>query len=321
MPYTPEQLDQILKAFSSPVAEAAPSTSIRDLQAPVESPVQAEMETSPPSVYDEYQKKYLDTQKRRAAGELYIAQQMLANPGQQEAINKALKGVLNADVPEMPPFEQTEPAKKIMERLPSFANKDYVIKNIKKELDAAARIKDSQEKMQRIFTILPKMIQSAGTGGTDALQPAEIILGLPEAQTIFTWASVNKKDLTSPTTWLEIKTDPVLKNAFTADPDAYLKKARGVYNTISSTRNDELNQFERMSSKDWVRKNTGLQLLEQYQDDDLQKITARPQATAAFSVGAGGVPIRTEMPQSVQNAAQNLKKAYRDASGKLIVPK
>lgn len=319
MPYTPEQLNQILKAFNSPVAEAAPDTSVRDLRAPVEPSTQENVEAPPPSVYDEYQKKYLDTQKKRAAGELYIAQQMLANPSQQEAIDKALKRVLNADVPEMAAFEQTEPAKKIMERLPAFANKDYVIKNIKKELDAAAKIEDSQEKMQRIFTILPKMIQSAGTGGTDALQPAEIILGLPEAQTIFTWATANKKDLTSPTTWLEITTDPVLKNTFSANPDAYLKKARGAYNTISSTRNEELNQFERMSSRDWVRKNTGLQLLEQYQDDDLQRVAPRQSAAAAFTTGPGGAVNRTEAAPPVQGTG-SIKRAYRNAAGKLVIP-
>jgi len=319
MPYTPEQLNQILKAFNSPVAEAAPETNVRDLRAPVEPSTQENVEAPPLSVYDEYQKKYLDTQKKRAAGELYIAQQMLSNPGQQEAINKALKGVLNADVPELPPFEQTEPAKKIMESIPSFEKRDFVIRNIKKELQDASKIKNPQEKMQRIFTILPKMIQSAGTGGTDALQPAEVILGLPEAQTIFTWASANKKNLYDPMTWAEIKTDPVLSNAFTADPDAYIKKAKAVYNSISSTRNETLNQFERMSSKDWVRKNTGLQLLDQFSDEDLQNIPARPDTAATFSVGPGGAPVRTEAARPVQGAG-TLKKAYYNAAGKLVIP-
>ena len=319
MPYTPEQLNQILKAFNSPVAEAAPSTSIRDLRAPVEPSMQADTKTPQLSPYDEYQKAYEETQRKRQRGMEYIANKMFQYQDQAEVINKALTGKLNIDAPEMPRFEQTEPAKKIMESLPAFEDRDFIIRNIKKELTDASKIKDPQEKMQRVFTILPKMIQSAGTGGKDALQPAEIILGLPEAQTIFTWATANKKDLTSPTTWLEITTDPVLKNTFSANPDAYIKKAKAVYNSISSTRNERLNQFERMSSRDWVRKNTGLQLLDQFSDEDLQSIPARPDTAATFSIGAGGAPARTEAPPPVQGTG-SFKKAYYNAAGKLVIP-
>jgi hypothetical protein len=318
MPYTEDQISQILSRFNAPSMEAAPATSIQDLRAPIE-PTQAMTEAQQLSVYDEYQKAYQETQRKRQRGAEYIANKMLQNQDQAEIINKALTAKLNADVPEMPRFEQTEPAKKIMESIPSFEKRDFVIRNIKKELEDASKIENPQEKMQRIFTILPKMIQSAGTGGTDALQPAEVILGLTEAQTIFTWASANKKNLYDPMTWVEIKTDPVLSNAFTADPDAYIKKAKAVYNSISSTRNETLNQFERMSSKDWVRKNTGLQLLDQFSDQDLQRIPARPNTAATFSIGPGGAPVRTEAAPPVQGVG-TLKKAYYNAAGKLVIP-
>lgn len=318
MPYTEDQINQILSRFNAFSMEAAPTTSIQDLQAPVE-PTQAAEEAQQLSSYDEYQKAYQETQRKRQRGAEYIANKMLQNQDQAEIINKALTAKLNADVPEMPRFEQTEPAKKIMESLSKFEDRDFIIRNIKKELTDASEIKDPQEKMQRIFAILPKMIQSAGTGGKDALQPAEIILGLPEAQTIFTWASINKRDLTSPTTWMEIKTDPVLKNAFMADPDAYIKKAKAVYNTISSSRNETLNQFERMSSKDWVRKNTGLQPLDQFSRENLQNIPARPSTEAIFSIGPGGAPVRTEAVPPTQGTG-SLKKAYYNADGKLVIP-
>jgi hypothetical protein len=318
MPYTEDQINQILSRFNAPSMEAAPATSIQDLRAPIE-PMQTTAEPQQLSAYDEYQKAYQETQRKRQRGTEYIAGKMLQNLDYSEAINKALTTKLNADVPEMPRFEQTEPAKKIMESIPAFEKRDFVIRNIKKELQDASKIQDPQEKMQRIFTILPKMIQSAGTGGTDALQPAEVILGLPEAQTIFTWASANKKNLYDPMTWAEIKTDPVLSNAFTADPDAYIKKAKAVYNSISSTRNEALNQFERMSSRDWVRKNTGLQLLDQFSDQDLQRIPARPSTAATFSIGPGGAPVRTEAAPPTQGAG-SLKKAYYNAAGKLVIP-
>jgi hypothetical protein len=121
-------------------------------------------------------------------------------------------------------------------------------------------------------------------------------------------------------TWAEIQTDPVLKNAFMANPDAYLKKAKAVYNTISSSRNKALNQFERMSSRDWVRKNTGLELLDKFTDEDLQDIPARPDTSATFSIGPGGAPVRTEAAPQQQNAAPNLKRAYYNAAGKLVIP-
>lgn len=254
MPYTPEQLQQILDLVNSGgQVPAAP-----------EAPAQPQEEYP----YDVYQRQFEETQRRRSAGKRYIAQQMLANPKQQEAIEKALRGILDTDVPEMKPFEERDNAKYIMSELPRFRQKDDMIRTVRLELEDASKAKDAKEKAARIRTIVPKLVQSIGTGGADALQPAEFILGSPEMTNYFNYTKDKNLNPVSPASLAAFLSDPAIgaSQFLEADPDSYIKKIKGIYNNFAKARDEKINDFALMSSPSWVRKTTGLRPMDRFKD-------------------------------------------------------
>lgn len=313
MPYTPEQLQQILDLVNS--GGGVPAAPEAQAQPQEEYP------------YDVYQRQFEETQKRRSAGKRYIAQQMLANPRQQEAIEKALRGILDTDVPEMKPFEEDARAKYIMSELTKFRQKDDMIRNIRSELEAASKLTDNKEKAARIRTIVPKLVQSTGTGGADALQPAEVVLGAPEMQSYLGWAKSVGIDPTSATGLATFLTDSAIKSAqfLEADPDKYIQKIKGIYNTFAKTRDEKINDFALMSSPDWVRKNTGLKPLKQFSDIDVADAAQAPLSPAIRAAIEGNAPSSPRaMPQAApvqgqsgQAPRQRIKFVY-DSSGKLV---
>ena len=258
MPYTPEQIDQILNAVN---AGGTPQPASRGT---VTVPG---MEPTPEVYpYDAYQQQYSDNQKRRSAGEQYIAQQMLAAPKFAEPISKALKGILDADVPKMQAFEETEPAKSIFSALPDIRRNDRMISNIRNELTAAEKIKDKVDKVDRLQTIVPKLLQSAASGGSDAMQMGEFLLGAPEMQNYSRWATANRMEM-GLSSLVKYLNDPSIKDRFDVNPDSYLSKAKDIYNSIASSRNTILKQFEAQSSPEWVASKTGLKPLELFKSD------------------------------------------------------
>lgn len=258
MPYTPEQIDQILNAVN---AGGAPQPSPRG------SITVIGMEPTPEVYpYDAYQQQYNDNQKRRSAGEQYIAQQMLANLKFSEPIGSALKKVLDADVPKMSAFEETEPAKSIFSALPDIRRNDRMISNIKNELTAAEKIQDKVDKVDRLQTIVPKLLQSAASGGSDAMQMGEFLLGAPEMQNYSRWTTANRMDM-GLSSLVKYLNDPSIKDRFDVNPDSYLSKAKDIYNSIAGSRNTILKQFESQSSPEWVASKTGLRPLELFKSD------------------------------------------------------
>lgn len=276
MPYTPEQIDQILNAVN---AGGTPQSASRG------SVTVLGMEPTPEVYpYDAYQQQYNDNQKRRSAGEQYIAQQMLANPKFAEPISKALKGILDADVQKMSAFEETEPAKSIFSALPDIRRNDRMISNIKNELTAAEKIKDKTDKVDRLQTIIPKLLQSAASGGSDAMQMGEFLLGAPELQNYTRWTTANRMD-TGFGSLIKYLNDPSIKDKFDVNPDSYLRKAKGIYNSIAKSRNSIINGFEMQSSPEWVAKNTGLKKLDLFKSDiEAELGGATPAPTVAPSV-------------------------------------
>lgn len=258
MPYTPEQLDQILtmvNAGGTPQPESRGTVTVLG------------MEPTPEMYpYDVYQQQYGDNQKRRSVGEQYIARQMLANPKFSEPINKALKGILDADVPKMSAFEETEPAKSIFSALPDIRRNDRMISNIKNELTAAEKIQDKVDKVDRLQTIVPKLLQSAASGGSDAMQMGEFLLGAPEMQNYSRWTTANRMEI-GLSSLVKYLNDPSIKDRFDVNPDSYLSKAKDIYNSIAGSRNTILKQFESQSSPEWVASKTGLRPLELFKSD------------------------------------------------------
>jgi hypothetical protein len=290
MPYTPEQINQILGMVNAPAEAAQPSTrgTVTVLG----------MEPTPEmSAYDAYQEQYKNAQRKRSLGEQYIAQQILANPKYAESISKALKPVLDADVPKMPAFEETESAKSIISALPAIRRNDLMINNIKNELVAAEKIQDKTDKIDRLQTIIPKLLQSAASGGSDAMQMGEFLLGAPEMQNYTRWTTANRMDI-GLNSLVKYLNDPSIKQTFDVNPDSYLSKAKGIYNSIASSRNSILDQFETQSSPKWVASNTGLKRLDLFKSDIEAELgqQAQPQATTPAKPGVRR--IRFEMDKS-----------------------
>lgn len=280
MPYTPEQIDQILGLVNTPAETAQPSS--RGIVTVLG------MEPTPElTAYDAYQQEYKATQNKRSVGAQYIAQQMLANPKYAEQINKALKGVMDVDVPEMPKFEETETAKSIISALPAIRRNDLLISNIKNELLAAEKIQDKVDKVDRLQTIIPKLLQSAASGGSDAMQMGEFLLGAPEMQNYSRWTTANRMDI-GLSSLVKYLNDPSIKDRFDVNPESYLSKAKSIYNSLASTRNLILNEFESQSSPDWVARKTGLKRLDLFKSDlesELgQQAPVQPAATPATGV-------------------------------------
>lgn len=282
MPYTPEQIDQILNAVN---AGGTPQPASRGTVTVLG------MEPTPEVYpYDAYQQQYNDNQKRRSIGEQYIAQQMLAAPKFAEPISKALKGILDADVPKMQAFEETEPAKSIFSALPDIRRNDRMISNIRNELTAAEKIKDKVDKVDRLQTIVPKLLQSAASGGSDAMQMGEFLLGAPEMQNYSRWTTANRMEI-GLSSLVKYLNDPSIKDRFDVNPDSYLSKAKDIYNSIAGSRNTILKQFEAQSSPEWVASKTGLKPLELFKSDIEAELGG---ATPAPTVAPAVAPAKPE---------------------------
>lgn len=236
-----------------------------------------------------------------------------------ETRRKAYESMIDAKYPELKPFDDSAPAKEIMSELSSFRKKDEMIRNIKYELDAASKLTDKQEKSARLQTIIPKLVQSTGTGGADALQPAEVVMGQPEMINYLKWARSVGSDPSSPLTLAAFFTDPQVKAGqfIENDPDNYIKKIKGVYNTFVSTRNDTLKQFEDRSSPNWLRRNTGLKPFKMF--DDADNISAQTPLSAATRAAVEGAPSQISPQQTapMAPAKQRIKFVY-DAKGNLV---
>ena len=286
MPYTPEQIDQILNAVN---AGGTPQPASRGTGTVIG------MEPTPEVYpYDAYQQQYNDNQKKRSAGEQYIAQQMLANLKFSEPIGSALKKVLDADVPKMSAFEETEPAKSIFSALPDIRRNDRMISNIKNELTAAEKIQDKVDKVDRLQTIVPKLLQSAASGGSDAMQMGEFLLGAPEIQNYSRWTTANRMDM-GLSSLVKYLNDPSIKDRFDVNPDSYLSKAKDIYNSIAGSRNTILKQFESQSSPEWVASKTGLRPLELFKSDIESELGGAAPAPAVAPTKPGNKRIRFEM--------------------------
>lgn len=247
-----------------PVVEAAPQVESR----------RAVVEEKQPAALlpeEEHTQKMEDRMRRRAEAMAYINNQVISLPKDMREITfKSMLAYMDERYPKINPFDETPAAKSIMSELPNMRAKDTMIQYAGKELAAASKMEDKKEKMARVRAIVPKLIQSIGTGGPDALQQAEIIFGAPEMQTFFTWAQGTNRSITDPRTLTAFFADPAIQSSqfFQGDPDKYIAKAKGVYNSFVETRNERLDQFRNMTSERWMKANTGFKKFDRFEDAD-----------------------------------------------------
>jgi hypothetical protein len=289
MPYTPEQIDQILNAVNaSGATQPAPRGSVTVLG----------MEPTPEVYpYDAYQQQRNENQKRRSAGMQYISQQMLSNLKSSDAINKALMGILNTDVPEIPEFEKTEVAKNIISEISPLMKTRDMAKIVYKEVNAAEKETDPNKKRERLQSMIPKLVQSSGTGGTDAMQIGEFFLNAPELADYQLWAQSLPGGPSSINNMMVYIADPK-KTGFIARPDDYIQKIKGNYNSIAETRNERISELEAASSPEWFKRTSGLKRLDLFKSDIDAELGQQAQQQAATPAKPGVRRIRFEMDKS-----------------------
>ena len=289
MPYTPEQIDQILNAVNAGGApQLAPRGTVTVLG----------MEPTPEVYpYDAYQQQRNENQKRRSAGMQYISQQMLSNLKSSDAINKALMGILNTDVPEIPEFEKTEVAKNIISEISPLMKTRDMAKIVYKEVNAAEKETDPNKKRERLQSMIPKLVQSSGTGGTDAMQIGEFFLNAPELADYQLWAQSLPGGPSSINNMMVYIADPK-KTGFIARPDDYIQKIKGNYNSIAETRNERISELEAASSPEWFKRTSGLKRLDLFKSDIDAELGQQAQQQAATPAKPGVRRIRFEMDKS-----------------------
>jgi hypothetical protein len=247
--------------------------------------------------YDAYQQQRNENQKRRSAGMQYISQQMLSNLKSSDAINKALMGILNTDVPEIPEFEKTEVAKNIISEISPLMKTRDMAKIVYKEVNAAEKETDPNKKRERLQSMIPKLVQSSGTGGTDAMQIGEFFLNAPELADYQLWAQSLPGGPSSINNMMVYIADPK-KTGFIARPDDYIQKIKGNYNSIAETRNERISELEAASSPEWFKRTSGLKRLDLFKSDIDAELGQQAQQQAATPAKPGVRRIRFEMDKS-----------------------
>ena len=190
----------------------------------------------------------------------------------REAIKDSLERNINAfaDAEQRKPFSETDAAKSVWAELPSLRKERDFVKTIREDILQAEKIqKDDPENKVRLVnslqTILPKMIQSAASGGSDAVQMQEFMKLAPELVNGYSEyaASIGKDSLSSGTYFQWLNSNQFKK---TADPEAFIQKVKEKYNVIASARNSVVEEFQNRTSPEWFSK-TGVKMLPMFKSD------------------------------------------------------
>ena len=194
------------------------------------------------------------------------------NPQAREAIKDSLERNISAfaDAEQRKPFSETDAAKSVWAELPSLRKERDFVKTIREDILQAEKIqKDDPENKVRLVnslqTILPKMIQSAASGGSDAVQMQEFMKLAPELVNGYSEyaASIGKDPLSSGTYFQWLNSNQFKK---TADPEAFIQKVKEKYNVIASARNSVVEEFQNRTSPEWFSK-TGVKMLPLFKSD------------------------------------------------------
>lgn len=192
------------------------------------------------------------------------------NPDQSQLLTNMLKDKVERFKDQLKPFEESNAAKSVWAELPSLRKERDFVKTIREDILQAEKIqKDDPANKARLVislqTILPKMIQSAASGGSDAVQMQEFMKLAPELVNGYAEyaTSIGKDPLSSGTYFQWLNSSQFKK---TADPEAFIQKVKEKYNVIASARNSVVEEFQNRTSPKWFSK-TGIKELPLFKSD------------------------------------------------------
>ena len=180
------------------------------------------------------------------------------DPSHTETIRNIFKDKIDAlvDPEHLKSFDEGFAASIIKKEVPSIIRNDRILNSIKNELLAAEKIKDGPEKIHRLESVVPKLLEAAGLKNSSSARSGMTVQGGSELKGYSEWADTtrSKFSLSSLFKYLADNStqDPEI------DPDRQLKRIKSMYNSIIDARNDTIEQFEAQSSPEWVLRKTGL---------------------------------------------------------------
>lgn len=226
--------------------------------------------------------------KMLATNELMTSLIQRNDPSQAETIRGIFKDRLDKMVnPEdLKSFDESASAKVIMPQIDNLAKIRDMSKIVYKEVTAAEKEKDPNKKRERLQLMIPKLTQSSGTGGTDAMQIGEFFLGAPELGDYQLWAQTLPGGAANVNNLMTYLADPK-RSGFIARPDDYIEKIKGNYNSIASVRNERISELEASSSPEWFGRVSGLKPLPLFKsslESELEGKKLTPQTTPAATL-------------------------------------
>lgn len=236
-------------------------------------PVAPKAESAPQAEQQLYPEQQYELRRRNLQNRIIKANRLTdaliqQNPDYRETLVDMLNRNIKASIPEeqLKSFDESIAAKSIMSEVGNLAKTRDMAKIVYQEIQAAENETDSNRKRERLQSMIPKLIQSSGTGGTDAMQIGEFLLNAPELVDYQLWAQTLPGGAASVTNLATYLADPK-KTGFIARPDDFISKVKGNYNSIANTRNARISEHEAASSPEWFKKTTGLKRLDLFQSD------------------------------------------------------
>jgi hypothetical protein len=262
-------------------------------------PVQQQQEAAPMYPEREHELRRRNLQNRIIKANRLTDALIQQNPDYRETLVDMLNRNIKASIPEeqLKSFDESIAAKSIMSEVGNLAKTRDMAKIVYQEIQAAENETNSNRKRERLQSMIPKLIQSSGTGGTDAMQIGEFLLNAPELVDYQLWAQTLPGGAASVTNLATYLADPK-KSAFIARPDDFISKVKGNYNSIAETRNARISEHEAASSPEWFKKTTGLKRLNLFKSDIESELGQQAQPQAATPVKPGVNRIRYEMDKS-----------------------
>jgi hypothetical protein len=254
-------------------------------------PVAPKAESAPQAEQQLYPEQQYELRRRNLQNRIIKANRLTdaliqQNPDYRETLVDMLNRNIKASIPEeqLKSFDESIAAKSIMSEVGNLAKTRDMAKIVYQEIQAAEKETDSNRKRERLQSMIPKLIQSSGTGGTDAMQIGEFLLNAPELVDYQLWAQTLPGGAASVTNLATYLADPK-KSAFIARPDDFISKVKGNYNSIAETRNARISEHEAASSPEWFKRTSGLKRLNLFKSDIEAELgqQAQPQSRAPAS--------------------------------------
>lgn len=251
----------IQQANYAPIADvpvAATPVAAPQMEPAAVAPAQEAPKMYPYDAYEAARKKQMDTvAKGYQSASRYAS--MLPS-GQAEAYMSGFKNYVENAFPKMPEFKDTEEAQNLKVQAPQLHKEISYVSKIYNELKEASKISDENEKVARLQSIVPKLIQSAATGSSEAMNQSDALYGAPELENFSSFvARQNSRGmLNNAALAIDYANLPAnikgLERIIKADPDAYIKKAMGVHNTLASATNGLIDNLAEQTSPKYVEK-------------------------------------------------------------------